>query len=134
MNTNNSDSQKWLESLGSLKLSVIRAQMKRLILDAYRLRSHRWKCIISFLGTANVKLGRWRTVGSTNALENHVIKGTWAERKAQPVAIRKLWPNRFSSVQFIHSVVSDFCDPIKCSTLGLPVHHQLPEPAQTHVH
>ena len=26
------------------------------------------------------------------------------------------------------------CDPIDCSTPGLPVHHQLPELAQTHVH
>ena len=26
------------------------------------------------------------------------------------------------------------CDPMDCSTQGLPVHHQLPEPTQTHVH
>ena len=26
------------------------------------------------------------------------------------------------------------CDPVDCSTLGLPVHHQLPESTQTHVH
>ena len=26
------------------------------------------------------------------------------------------------------------CDPMDCSTPGLPVHHQLPEFAQTHVH
>ena len=26
------------------------------------------------------------------------------------------------------------CDPMPCSTPGFPVHHQLPEPAQTHVH
>ena len=26
------------------------------------------------------------------------------------------------------------CNPMNCSTLGLPVHHQLPELAQTHVH
>ena len=25
------------------------------------------------------------------------------------------------------------CDPLDCSTPGFPVHHQLPEPAQTHV-
>ena len=39
-----------------------------------------------------------------------------------------------SSVQFSHSVVSDFCDPMNCSTPGLPVHHQLLEFTQTHVH
>ena len=27
-----------------------------------------------------------------------------------------------------------FCDPMNCSTSGLPVHHQLPEFTQTHVH
>ena len=26
------------------------------------------------------------------------------------------------------------CNPMNCSTPGLPVHHQLPEPTQTHVH
>ena len=26
------------------------------------------------------------------------------------------------------------CDPIECSTPGPPVHHQLPEFTQTHVH
>ena len=26
------------------------------------------------------------------------------------------------------------CDPMDCSTPGIPVHHQLPEPIQTHVH
>ena len=26
------------------------------------------------------------------------------------------------------------CNPVDCSTLGFPVHHQLPEPIQTHVH
>ena len=39
-----------------------------------------------------------------------------------------------SSVQFSHSVVSDSLDPMNCSTPGLPVHHQLPEFTQTHVH
>ena len=37
------------------------------------------------------------------------------------------------SVQFSRSVMSD-CDPMNCSIPGLPVHHQLPEFTQTHVH
>ena len=41
----------------------------------------------------------------------------------------------FSSVQFCHSVVSDSLQPHGlCSTSGFPVHHQLPEFTQTHVH
>ena len=39
-----------------------------------------------------------------------------------------------SSVQFSCSVVSNCCNPMGCSMPGFPVHHQLPELAQTHVH
>ena len=40
-----------------------------------------------------------------------------------------------SSVQFSRLVcVRLFWDPMNCSTPGLPVHHQLPEFTQTHVH
>ena len=39
-----------------------------------------------------------------------------------------------SSVQFSHSVVSDSLRPMICSTPGLPVDHQFPKFAQTHVH
>ena len=43
---------------------------------------------------------------------------------------------RFSSVQF--SSVAQSClilyDPMDCGMPGLPVHHQLPEFTQTHVH
>ena len=38
------------------------------------------------------------------------------------------------SVQFSHSVVSDALQPMDRSTPGLPVHHQLLEFTQTHVH
>ena len=38
----------------------------------------------------------------------------------------------FSSVQSLSCIW--LCDPMNCSTPGLPVHHQLPEFTQTHVH
>ena len=38
------------------------------------------------------------------------------------------------SVQFSHSVMSTLCDPMDYSMPGLPVHHQLPELTQTHIH
>ena len=38
-----------------------------------------------------------------------------------------------SSVHFSHCHVW-LCNPMDCSTPGFPVHHQLPEPTQTHVH
>ena len=37
-------------------------------------------------------------------------------------------------VHFSCSVMSDPLWPVDCSTPGFPVHHQLPEPTQTHVH
>ena len=41
-----------------------------------------------------------------------------------------------ASVQFSSVAQScpTLCDPMNCSTPGLPVHHQLPESTQTHVH
>ena len=36
--------------------------------------------------------------------------------------------------KFSHSVVSNSLRPMDCSTPGFPVHHQLLELAQTHVH
>ena len=38
------------------------------------------------------------------------------------------------SVQFVAQSCLTLCDPINRSTPGLPVHHQLPEFTQTHVH
>ena len=40
---------------------------------------------------------------------------------------------RFSSVQSAQSCPT-LCDPMDCSISGFPVHHQLPEFTQTHVH
>ena len=43
---------------------------------------------------------------------------------------------QFSSVQFSSGAQSrpTLCDPMNCSTPGLPVHHHLPEFTQIHVH
>ena len=43
---------------------------------------------------------------------------------------------RFSSVQFISVAQSclTLCNPMDCSMPGLPIHHQLPEFTQTHIH
>ena len=37
-------------------------------------------------------------------------------------------------IQFSWSVHPTLCDPMDYSMEGFPVHHQLPEPTQTHVH
>ena len=40
------------------------------------------------------------------------------------------------SVQFssVAQLCPTLCDPVDCRTPGFPIHHQLPEPIQTHVH
>ena len=51
----------------------------------------------------------------------------------------QIFPPQLSwkKILFLSSVAQScptLCDPINCSTPGLPVHHQLPEFTQTHVH
>ena len=46
-------------------------------------------------------------------------------------------PNFWLLSQSVSSVAQScliLCDPVNCSMPGLPVHHQLPESTQTHVH
>ena len=45
--------------------------------------------------------------------------------------LREMLSVQFSSVA---QLCLTLCHPMDCSTLGLPVHHQLPEFTQTHVH
>ena len=42
----------------------------------------------------------------------------------------------FSFLQFssVAQLCPTLCDPMDCSTPGFPVHHQVPELTQTHVH
>ena len=46
----------------------------------------------------------------------------------------QLHSSQFSSVQSLTQLCSTLCDPMNCSTPGLPVHHQLLEFTQTDVH
>jgi len=66
---------------------------------------------------------------------------TWSLSEAEQPSHLELWAGRvqpkFQSVSQFSSV-AQLCltlfDPMNLSTLGLPVHHQLPEFTQTHVH
>ena len=62
---------------------------------------------------------------------NAELKENWGEQSAELGEAKPCWVS--SSVQFSCSVVT-LCEPVDCSTPGLPVHHQLPEFTQTHVH
>ena len=65
----------------------------------------------------------------------------WTEGTAglQSIGLQRVGPGwidlaRMHSVQSSRSVVSDYLQPMDRSKPGFPVHHQLPELAQTHVH
>ena len=55
----------------------------------------------------------------------------WQARSLLLVPPRKPHNSQFSSVT---QSCPTLCSPMDCSMLGLPVHHQLPEFTQTHVH
>ena len=50
------------------------------------------------------------------------------------VQVHMLSSDEDEPVLFSRSVLSSSSRPVDCSTLGFPVLHHLPEPAQTHVH
>ena len=63
----------------------------------------------------------------------------WTAARQATLSITNSWnllklvsSNQFSSVQFLSHV--QLWDPVDCSTPGFPVHHQLLEFIQTHVH
>ena len=64
-----------------------------------------------------------------NLYENWQWPVQWLDQEEAPKYFPK--PVQFSSVA--QSCLT-LCDPMDCSTPGFPVHHQLPELAQTHVH
>ena len=50
------------------------------------------------------------------------------------MGLNKTKVEMFSSISSVIQSCLTLCDPMDCSTPGFPVHHQLPEPTQIHVH
>ena len=67
----------------------------------------------------------------TRAHNNLYIRSLWFFFLKSRIACLRL---KGSVSQFSYSFVSRLYNPMDCSTSGLPVHHQLPEFTQTHVH
>ena len=62
------------------------------------------------------------------------VKNTWAKRSRQYTESKILWTHLITSVSSVAQSCPTLCDPMNRSTPGLPVHHQLLEFTQTHVH
>ena len=80
--------------------------------------------------------GQQNTQDSFICWSNTLLSGFRDVMKANERTNWSAWDVSHPSVPF--SLVTQscltLCDPMDCSTPGLPVHHQLPELAQTHVH
>ena len=83
-------------------------------------------------GTLHAKMGSIKDRNGIDLTEAEDTKKRWQEYTEEQYK-KDL---QFSSVQFISVAQScpTLCYPMNCSTPGLPVHHQLPEFTQTHVH
>ena len=80
-------------------------------------------------------IGTWN-VRSMNQGKLEVVKEEMARMNRNILGNIELQRTGISSVQFSSVAQSCpiLCDPMNCSMPGLPVHHQLPEFTQTHVH
>ena len=77
---------------------------------------------------------RQSNVEVTHEFKIHRRSSTWLINP--PIIQGFMWPFLSSSVQFSSVAQScpTLCDPMNHSTPGLPVHHQLSESTQTHIH
>ena len=66
--------------------------------------------------------------GGLQPMESQIVRHYLMTKPLPPKHMLSL---HFSSVA---QLCLTLCDPMDCSTPGLPVHHQLPEFTQTHVH
>ena len=87
---------------------------------------------VCFWGNSN-----WVTIDIGVAFMLHLVHGFHWERLNISRRETFHWPlNPHCALQFSSATQScpTLCDPMNCSTPGLPVHHQLPLFTQTHVH
>ena len=80
-------------------------------------------------GTSQAKMGLIRDRNGMDLTKAEDIKKWW--QKTTEELYKKISSVQFSSVA---QSCPTICDPINCSMPGLPVHDQLPEFTQIHVH
>ena len=66
----------------------------------------------------------------SNGIDNYFLNMT-LKTQAKKAKKKLVSSTQFNSVALLCPTL---CDPMNHSTPGLPVHHQLPESTQTHVH
>ena len=83
----------------------------------------------------------FRSIDVTLPTEFHIVKvtvGQLSDKATEQQNVKDISIDILSSCVYQFSSVTQLCptlcDPMDCSTPGFPVHHQLPETTQTHVH
>ena len=76
----------------------------------------------------------WRVVWSVSEARSLICK--WKKEEMKEIIFHKSRVGLVKHLQFssVPQLCPAPCSPMDCSMPGLPVHHQLPELAQTHVH
>ena len=94
-----------------------------------------FKKIRNTKGTFHAKMGTIKDINS-NGPNEILHKNSFVKKKKKRTAKKNAKSVCISPVQFSSVTQScpTLCDPMNRSTPGLPVHHQLPEFTQTHVH
>ena len=96
-----------------------------------RASTHWLQCTCSVKGCFLLAQGLLTSSGWGNPADLSTV--LWAVVTPSPVRSDPQPAGRSQSVQSLKSCPT-LCNPMDCSMLGFPVHHQLPELAQTHVH
>ena len=105
---------------GSSVQGIIQVRtLKRIVILSSRGKQPRDRTCISYVSCINILCG---ARGNT----------TWEDQNIFTASLKSL----VDSVQFssVTQLCPALCDPMHCSTPGFPVHHQLRELTQTHVH
>ena len=81
---------------------------------------------------------QWGGEGSVPSQGAKILHASWPKNKTPKQNRRNIITNSVTTLRVQFSSVAQscrtLCDPMNHSTPGLPVHHQLPEFTQTHVH
>ena len=90
----------------------------------------KWKVKVKSLSHALLLVTPWSAAYQASPSMGFSRQEYWSgvPLPSPGLTISSVW---FSSVT---QSCPTLCDPMNCSTLGLPVHHQLPEFTETHVH
>ena len=95
----------------------------------------RMRCVDGITDSMDMSLSKLRELVMDREAWCAAIHGIFQARVLEWGAIKAQDKSSVSrSVSSVAQSCPTLCDPVDCSMPGLPVHHQLPELTQTHVH